>query len=268
MKEIRFNRCVILVLCITIMQTLCCALIKPQFLTSVFAQTPSYAQIKNSNTYLYKSAEFNAVNNKWCLIENTYFVKILNNYNSECYKVEYNGITGFVKKSEITLVNETPVNPYPNNITFSIGKTSCYMRLTPQIKEITDNTVCVVPANTTGLKYVGKIIGEEAVDFKGSIWYLTEYDGNLGYVYSGYTTSISSVPENIEQVSLFTGEDFSKINPLTNVTCIILITLTLIPCLFILFMLYSPKKSKKLKAKANSVKPTVNDYSNFYDENL
>lgn len=268
MKEKVYNLLIILVLCMAIMQSLFSALIKPQNNNVYLAQTPSYAQIKNSNTYLYKSAEFNDVNNKWCLLENTYFVKILNNYNSSCYKVEYNGITGFVKKDEVTLINETPITPYPSSITFSIGQTNCYMRLSPQIKDVTDNTICVIPANTTGLKYIGKIIGEEAVDFKGSVWYLTEYNGNIGYVYSGYTTSINAIAENIEQVSLFTENDFSKINPLTNSSCIALIVITLTPCLFILFLLYSPKKVEKHKVKPNSLTPSNKDYANFYDENL
>ncbi len=264
MKEKHCNFLINLMLCITIMQTLIFSFNTCVFTNCIIAKTPVWAQIKNSNTYLYKSAEFNKnIDNVWCLIENSYFVKIINNYNTEVYKVEYNGITGFVKKNEISLINETPKTPYPNNITFSIGSTNCYMRTRPQIKDYTDNIVCVIPANTSGLKFIGKTIGEEAVDFKGSIWYLTEYNGQLGYVYSDYTTSINPIKENVEQVSLFVGNDFSKINPLTNTTCVFLIVLTLLPCMAIMFILYHPKKGKikhKRKVKQN--------YKNYYEENL
>ncbi len=236
---------------------------------SVFASSkPEFAQIKNSNTYLYKSVEFSSTSNKWCLIEKSYFVKILNNYNSEFYKVEYNGITGFVKKEEITLVNETPLVPYPQNITFSTNSTNCYLRSSPTNKEVIDNTLAIIPSNTKNLKYIGKIIGEEAVDFKGSIWYLTNYNGQIGYVYSAYTNSITPIVENKESVSIYTGNTFSKINPLSNVSCIAIIFVTLIPCVAILLLLYIPKKSLNVKTKPNSTKPNVKDLANFFDENL
>ena len=266
MKENYFKKVIKIVLCIAIMQTLIIGFNSSIFNVCIYAKNPTWAQIKNSSTYLYKSAELNSsINNKWCLIENTYFVKILNNYNSEYYKVEYNGINGFVKKSEICLINETPLMPYPNNTTFSVGKTNCYMRSKPQIKDNTDNTICVVPANTTGLKYIGKTIGEEAIDFKGSVWYLAEYNGYVGYIYSAYTTSITPIKENVETVSLFIGNDFSKINPLTNTTCVILIIVTLIPCLIILFMLYKPN-NKKVKARINTKK--LKNTITYFDENL
>lgn len=233
---------------------------------ALLATTTQYAQIKNSNTYLYKSAELNTYQNKWCLIENSYFVKILNNYNSDFYKVEYNGLTGYVLKNEITLINEIPQTPYPNNISFKIGQNGCYMRTSPQIKEVINNTICTVPSNTK-LKYLGKIIGEEAVDLKGSIWYLTEYNGNIGYIYSGYTHSINAINTNMEAVTTYTNETISTINPLTNMECIIIIIITLIPCLIILYLLYKPKKLKKINIKPKKTDNTI-DTPTFYEENL
>ena len=51
-------------------------------LPTVYAKSPDYAQIKNSSTYIYKSAELNeSISNKLCLVEKSYFVKILNNFN-------------------------------------------------------------------------------------------------------------------------------------------------------------------------------------------
>lgn len=225
----------------------------------VIAKPSMYAQIKNSNTYLYKSVE--SKDNKWCIIEKSYFVKIISNYNTEYYKVEYYGINGFVLKSQIQLINETPINAYPN-VNFNITN-SCYLRSSPKIKGMTDNTICVIPANTKKLTYIGKIIGEEAVDLKGSIWYLTKYEDNIGYVYSGYTTSMGIISENQEQVTEYTSNNYDKINPLANIDCVVIIVLTLIPTLLILIMLYKPKKVKKLKVVRTP--PSVTD---MYDENL
>ena len=233
----------------------------------VNAFTPNFAQIKNSSTYIYKSAELNeSVSNKWCLVENTYFVKILNNFNDVFYKVEYNGIIGYVKKDHIMLVNEIPLNPYPNNITFNINNnSSCYLRSSPRIKETFNNTICSIDAGTKNLKYIGKIIGEEAIDFNGTIWYLTEYNGNLGYIYGAYTNSVNNIASNTEQITMFSGYDFSKVNPLTNPTCLFIIVITLIPCLIILFLIYLPRNKSIAHTKKNKQK-TSN--ISFYDENL
>ncbi|MBR2468294.1 MAG: hypothetical protein IKB42_04565 [Clostridia bacterium] len=232
----------------------------------VEAKTPEFAQIKNSNTYLYKSAEFNSNQNRWCILEKSYFVKILNNYNNDCYKVEYNGLTGFVLKKDIQLINEIPNTPYPTNTTFTISGNGCYMRTSPQIKNVVDNTICVVPSNTK-LNYIGKIIGEEAVDLKGSVWYLTNYNGNYGYIYSGYTKSITPILANMENVTIYKGDDFSKINPLTNIECIVIIVLTLMPCIVILYLLYKPRKFKNINIKPKNTDKTIKTPI-YFDENL
>lgn len=236
----------------------------------ILAKSATWAQIKNSNTYLLKSAELESSTlNRWCYLEESYFVKILSHYNDYYYNVEYNGITGYVLKTEVTPVNETPVSPYPSNVSFSTGKTNCYLRSAPQSKTLTNNTLCVIPANTKNLKFIGKIIGEEAVDFKGSVWFLTSYNGIIGYVYSGYATNITEIMPNLEKVSALTETNISKINPLSNTECLIIITLTLLPCLLILFLLYSPKKAKK--TNLHSTITTQNKIKNkpeYYDENL
>lgn len=234
----------------------------------IFAETSRFAQIKNSNTFLLKSAELDTTFNKWCYLEKSYFVKVLSEYNSNYYKVEYNGIYGYVNKSDVCLVNEIPKTPYPNSVTFKTGSSNCYLRDTPQIKSVTNNTICVIPANTE-LEYLGKIIGEEAVDFNGSVWYLTNYNGNLGYIYSGYTNSITEVKPNTEIVTEFLTESFSNINPLSNTSCLIIIFLTLIPCIFILIMLYSPKKAKINNLHSNKTNSKIiNNYENYFEENL
>lgn len=239
------------------------------FVPLVYAKSPHYAQIKNSSTYIYKSAELNeSISNKLCLVENSYFVKILNNFNDIFYKVEYNGITGYVKKENVTLINNTPNKPYPNDIYFNIKNTSCYFRSSPKIKDSINNTICTIAAGTKNLRYIGKIIGEEAIDFNGTIWYLTEFNGVLGYVYSAYTTAITTIFENTEQVSLFTGYDYSKVNPLTNTTCIFVILVTLIPFLIILFLIYLPRKKLNIESNSKIKQKTKIDKTDYYEENL
>lgn len=234
----------------------------------IFAETSHFAQIKNSNTFLYKSAELDNNFNKWCYLEKSYFVKVISDYNENYYKVEYNGINGYVKKTDVCLVNEIPKTPYPNSVTFKTGNSNCYLRDLPQVKSAINNTICVIPANTK-LEYLGKIIGEEAVDFSGSVWYLTNYNGNIGYIYSGYTNSITEVKPNTEIVTEFLGSNYTTINPISNTNCLIIIFLTLIPCIFILVMLYCPKKGKINNLHSNKkLKNKANNYEDFYEENL
>ena len=238
----------------------------PYNCVQVSAKTPEYAQIKNSSTYIYRSAELDeSISNKYCLIEETYFVKIVRNFNDLFYKVEYNGITGFVKKDEVMLINETPLFPYPSNVYFNINNTSsCYFRSAPKIRDTFNNTICTIAAGTKNIKYIGKIIGDEAIDFGGTIWYYAEYNGINGYVYASYTNSITTISHSSEQVTQFNGYDFSRINPLTNPMCVFIIVVTLIPFIFVLFLLYLPK-AKIVRVTPKKTKPNKPEY---YEENL
>ncbi len=240
----------------------------------IYAKGESYARIKTSNSYLYKSSQLNeSIDNKICLLPETYFVKILNNYNSTFYQAEFNNLTGFVKKIDVTLINEIPQKPYPTNIYFNTkSNTSCFLRSSPKVKVVVDNVLKTIPSGTTNLKFYGKTLGEEAVDMQGTIWYLTEYEGELGYVHSFYVSTYLSLPTNTEQVTFRnTLEDFVP-NPLTNTQSAIIIIIISMPVIVILVLLYKPRhETVKIKNKITTHKEKIDtsaDTNYFNDPEL
>ena len=66
----------------------------------VKANGVKYAQITATKSYLYRTATQNPeISNIWCELPQTYFVEILNDYNDNFYKVDYNTVIGFVLKN-------------------------------------------------------------------------------------------------------------------------------------------------------------------------
>ncbi len=234
----------------------------------VNASDKIYAQIKNSNTYLYKSAELsNGNNNVICLLEKTYFVEILSKTNEICYKVNYLDLVGYVSCSDVELVNETPMVPFPTNIKFDVyDLNNCYLRSSPEV--INTNIIITINKGTKSLTYLGKIFGEEVVDFGGNVWYLAKYNDTIGYIYSKYTTNLNAIYPNTEKVTNLYNTFTKTFNPLSNFNCLLIIFLTLIPAVIILYLMYKPNNNFK-KVKVNPKENIqIVDSNNFYDENL
>ena len=197
-----------------------------------------YAKITDYNTYIYKTPSLiDNYQNKICLVEPTYFVKVLS-VGSNYFEVEYNGITGFIDKTNVHLSNFTPVTPYPNGISIITGDI-CNLRSTPEIKPL--NAIVSIPKHTTTLGYIGRIYGEEAMDFGGNTWYYVKYNNQYGYIYNKYIDSISSIFKNTENV---TSENnlIDSIKPLTNSDIIVIVSTLSIPFIIILCVLYFPTK--------------------------
>ncbi|MFQ6724521.1 MAG: hypothetical protein ACLRFE_04250, partial [Clostridia bacterium] len=73
----------------------------------------AYAQILHAGCYLYKSPVDNTnYSNVYFMLENSYFVELLSDYNDEFYKAKYMDIVGYVKKSQVQCVQGTPKTPY------------------------------------------------------------------------------------------------------------------------------------------------------------
>ena len=218
---------------------------------------------------MYKTSQLNeSLDNKWCILTKTFFVEILSNYNENFYKVQYGNLSGFAKKNEVQLVNEIPQNPYPMQNTFSIkNNTSCYLRSTPKTTNVINNVLSIIPSATNNLTYLGKIIGEEAIDMQGSVWYLTEYNNQIGYVYSYYTNSFLPEQENTEITTIKLSLQSTTLNPLTNTNNLLLITIILLPLIAILIMLYKPPK-KPAVAKPSTSRENCNvlDSTRHYNE--
>ena len=211
-----------------------------------YANMSNFARVTSYYTYIYKTKSFlEDYNNILCLAETTYFVKILENTDTYC-KVEYNGIVGYVDLDKITKVSGTPLMPYPNNVTIVTANT-CNLRSSPKTEE--NNILTTIPKNTTSLTFIGRTIGEEAIDFGGNTWYYVKYNSTYGYIYNKYVESISSIFKNTETLDETINLESPK-NPITSVETITYIIILSIPFLVILCILYiKPIKREKTSIK-------------------
>lgn len=207
---------------------------KPVF----YADSTPYAQI-TSHGYLYSSPNVMAVN-QICMLETTYFVKIILVNDNEFYYVDYCNVQGYVLKSVVRKIIGAPKNAFPNLI-LSTNENKCFFRSSPRRGE--ENIIGTLQPYTSNIKYIGKIIGQEMWDFGGTTWYFVNYNGIKGYIYGGYLTARPNVPPNVEQISFIESESYITVNPLSNQACLVIIFLTLVPAVFILIMLFKTPKA-------------------------
>lgn len=215
----------------------------------VSANTGKFARALNGNVNLYRlSVDDNNIENVLCLIEKTYFVEIVSD-NVDCYKVNYNGISGYIKKNDVALVQNEPTTPFPVNIKMTIAS-NCNLRSSPTTHPSTNNILSTIYSGETNLTFIGRIFAEEAIDFGGTTWYYVSHNGQRGYIYNKYIKSITPIYPNTEETIAVSTNNFTQVSPLNDSNSIIVIILLFIPCIGILILLYLPRKtSTRQKAK-------------------
>lgn len=212
--------------------------------------TYTYARAETSGVYLYKSANSLDSSNILFEIPETYFVGLLSNYNSQFYKVMYRDLTGFVLKSSVTPVKETPEKPYLENITFRVfspGGTDLVANPTSKSPTV----ITTVEQNTT-LNYYGKSIGQENISGRGSTWYFgTTTTGERGYIYKGLADQLSHIPLNSERTTAISSPFEDSNDYLYNLvdislgSKILIILLTTLPVGLLIYLLIKPYKIEK-----------------------
>lgn len=219
----------------------------------VSASSYKYARAMNGNVNLYKlSTDDSSIDNILCLVEKTYFVEILSE-SADDYKVNYNGVIGYVKKNEVTPVSGTPTTPFPLGITLVLGS-NCNLRKTPTTKSIASNVISTLNKNESNITFIGRVFSEEVIDFGGNTWYYVICNGEKGYIYNQYLKSASPIYPNTEEISEYKASDFVTVSPLDTPSSIMTIIILFVPCIAILIILYLPiqkfnHKHQKTKSK-------------------
>jgi hypothetical protein len=217
--------------------------------------SPCFARVKYNNVLLYKSpTQSSEFENVFCLLEPSYFVEVIKDENQLFFKANYLSLTGFVLKSQVECVTETPQKPYPANVTFSSTNfSSIVLRKEPNVS--TNNALTLIPPNST-LLYYRKIEGETVTQGLGSTWYFAQYealDGQKidGYVYAALTHNVTPITENVEATTLSEFGLANEVNALLNIKPqfqIVLTVLTTLPLLFVLILfLKQPNKINPTK---------------------
>ena len=221
----------------------------------VDAVSSQYCRITEESTLIYKSANISDdLSNIYFELTSTYFAQILGTEN-EFYKVNYDGITGYVLKDEVTIVYGTPTTPFPEDITFQINASaSAVIRSIPSVE---GNYLGLLPCNTT-LSYFGKVEGTEAISGLGKYWFFVTYtsfeQGVIsGYVYAPLTENLTEIPPNMEELSTIPvgGSVDDILSPeLLNINNLLLIAGLSIGALVLLLLLIAPmRKNKKERLK-------------------
>lgn len=176
--------------------------------------------------------------NCYFLLEETYFVIVLNEENNDFYYVSYQDVKGYVKKNDIQLVNEQISFPYLTNITFDIIK-PCFLSNTPK-NNTSSQIISLTPQ--TNIVFYGKIYGDEIYKNSGNLWYYSKIQNGenfiTGYIHSSYTNNLSPITQNTIVTTKFISSgqttNLLNLNLTSQTTLIIVVSL---PILFILFLL-------------------------------
>lgn len=230
-----------------------------------------FAKVETSEAMLYSSP-----NDQSALFEipYSYFVKVesvVDNF----FKVTYKDVSGFVKKSQVTLMNGDPINPYFQATIQNYLEFSLYDSPNRNGKILT-----LLPENAT-LNYYGTKVGQ-ALTTKTSDWIYCSYINSektfYGYIYSEIASQLPVIQTNLETfdivdekvLSNITPVEFSKLSTGTKVLLIISIS---VPSVLILYFLIKPTKITQItknrkKVRAENKKIHHGDYFEFDESQL
>lgn len=234
----------------------------------VNAQNVAYAQILHNGCYLYRTPVDNTnTNNLYFMLENSYFVELLSDYDKEFYKAKYLDVIGYVKKSQVQCVQGIPKTPFLSTISFRVyNNISRGLYDKPYINSNNPTLKIYLPLYCEDLIYYGKIYGESAVEERTNIWYYCKYTvtGECGYVYSDACDKMSTIITNSEKLPYISSPQWN-IEPVGNNQLISVggkpfkITIALICIPFIVFTILL----MKLAYKKNQAKNEIDTFKSF-----
>lgn len=249
------------------------------------AETTYFARIENSQTMLYSS--FDSQQPIFTLPQ-TYFVELLSSANDLYYYARYSDIYGYVLKSDVKPVYNTPQNPFLNNISFRVFVPGgANLRSSPYNLGAT-NLIYTIQFLETNFLYYGQTTGEEAISKKGNVWYYCKYLLNnssyTGYVYAPLCDCLSTISPNTEEVEYVQGDVIFKdvnqeittngLNGLSQTAQTIIIVAISLPCLLFIYLLFKPTKmaenasnesAKKQKHRSKPQKISRLKHSDYFE---
>lgn len=232
-----------------------------------YAETNFYAKIETTGVYFYSAPNENS---SLFEIPYSYFVKVEEVVDT-FYKATYQGTSGYVKKSEVTLMNGEPQRPYAN-ATFKVFVSNYLYSSATQ----SSPTVIDISSSST-LTYFGTKSGQQ-LSSSSQIWYYAsvEKDGQVyfGYVFSGITDYLTNIGINNETFEIANSETLSPTpqnteTTLSNKTKILLIISISLPSVLILYFLIKPGKIQITRTKKQIKKQKKIHHGDYFefDEN-
>ena len=204
----------------------------------------------------------------------TYYVKVISlSYTQDYHIVEYNGVRGLVKVSEVGSNTVSDVeNPYYTAQTVT-AHVNTYLYTSPKFSASTS-----VPAQELSLTYLGKVNGEKGT-YDSSVWFAVLYANELYYLHCAMTNNLSllestfapvhpnSVVDGTEQggenVSIGEeGEDEGGV----SIVRVLLIVGMIVPLLIVIFLIFKPKKRPEPTRRRSRRYPDEDDYDDYDDD--
>lgn len=235
------------------------------------AQEYYYAKIQNENAFFYSNPIDNNENMLFKL-PNTYFVKLLDEENTNFYYCQYSDQYGYIKKSDVIVMDGTPINPYATSSfrIFSLEGIGLYS--SPYFNE--ENKLAEIPYLTDDLTFYGYKIGEQSIPEKSDVWYYCRLNTNslYGYVYSVFCDQLTEIPVNNEYFSIINSPIFGNADSpkgLSSVAMTFIIIGVSLPCVIVIYLLVKPTllKDKVLNNKPK-LKKRHGDYYEFDESDL
>lgn len=213
--------------------------------------TTTYALIVENNALFYRTpTNDDSAQNIWFYLPETYFVEIIRQVDNIFYEARYDGISGYVKFSDINIKDYTPASIYPLDLQLKISAVDSTVKVR-SVPSVSGNIVATLEWGDI-VTYYNKTAGEE-LEPSNPYWYyvIVENDGLTvgGYVYSTNVQIISDIiiPNDISAAPAVSPgvEEGQKLNKkYENITKIILALAICIPTVAVIFMMFRPREKR------------------------
>lgn len=233
----------------------------------------SYVRVEKDNVWLYRNP-VNSDIEKLFILEKSYYLKAIE-AGTLYYTVEifdnadgFNKIVGYVKRSDVTVCQTTPILPLYPKYTLNVITTSSNLK---QIANSSGATVATMLKNQS-VKYYGMYTTEN------NIWYYVRFGLDMGYISSSDVTApnfaLHPTPLPVEIIPPDPNPEPPEKND--NLLQAVLVGLVCIPAVVIIFTLFSSDKTKggfftkpQTTNQKQTLKPRfVDDREDFNDYDL
>ena len=214
------------------------------------AEEETYLEIDRDGVYLHENTRKADV---LFMIPRTFYVKIVDaNYDPDYLLVEYNGVEGLIKGSDVSGKTLTDVaNPYYTATTVS-AHADTYLYTKPAISSKTN-----LAAYGLTLTFLGKTQGEQH-NFGTATWYAVLYADHVYFIHSAMTENLNLLESSFAPVhpnsvatkaaSATEAEESSDEATPTkdsfDVVRLLLIIGVIVPIVIIMFLLFHPKRRR------------------------
>lgn len=147
--------------------------------TQSFNATPSTTQIGTTTANLNMRSGYSTAYKILTTIPNGKQVTVLNKESNGWYKVQYNGVTGYVSGLYLKVITTTPTTPPTNNTTQSSTMTGTVNTSTLNVRSGAGTSYSKVGSLTMGTKVT-------VIELLSNGWAKITYNGSIAYVSSTY----------------------------------------------------------------------------------